>query len=324
MIRKKKPTPTRVSKKSIDISVVIPLVNEEESLRELTGKIHSAISAIRLTYEIIFVDDGSTDRSFEVIQELKSESPAIKAIRFKKNYGKSAALAEGFKSARGNYVITMDADLQDDPGEIPNLIRKLEEGYDLVSGWKKKRYDPIAKTIPSRFFNFVTGVMTGIKLHDFNCGLKAYRREVLQDVSLYGELHRYIPVLADWEGYKKITEIVVQHHPRKYGHTKFGVSRFIRGFLDLVTVLFLSRYVKRPLHFFGLIGAVILLIGIGINAYLTAQWFLGTAIGNRPIIFLGVLLVVVGFQIIFTGLIGEMITHHFQKQQEFPVRERIE
>jgi glycosyltransferase involved in cell wall biosynthesis len=293
-------------------------------LAELSERIDSAVTGMQRSYEIIFVDDGSTDRSFETIKKLKSKFPSIRAVRFRKNYGKSAALAEGFRLAGGKYVITMDADLQDDPGEIPNLVQKLDEGFDLVSGWKKKRYDPISKTIPSRFFNFVTRVMTGIALHDFNCGLKAYRLEVIQDVSLYGELHRYIPALAQWEGYNKITEIAVQHHPRKYGTSKFGVSRFMKGFLDLVTVLFLSRYVKSPLHFFGLIGTIALLIGIGINGYLTVEWFLGTAIGNRPIIFLGVLLIVVGFQIIFTGLIGEMITHHFQKQKEFPVREKID
>lgn len=232
-----------------DISVIIPLLNEEESLTELTDRINAAITGMSRSFEIIYIDDGSSDRSFEVIKQLRSKHGFIKAIQFRKNYGKSAALAEGFKIASGRYVITMDADLQDDPAEIPNLIAKIEEGYDLVSGWKKRRFDPISKTIPSRFFNFVTRVMTGIKLHDFNCGLKAYRREVVRDVSVYGELHRYIPALSKWEGYQRITEIAVQHHPRKYGYSKFGISRFVKGFLDLVTVVFLTRYTKRPLHF---------------------------------------------------------------------------
>lgn len=311
-------------KKLLDISVIIPLLNEEESLPELTERIHKAITGMNRSFEIIYIDDGSTDRSFEVIHRLKAKYAFIKAVQFRKNYGKSAALAEGFKIASGEYVITMDADLQDDPAEIPNLIAKIEEGYDLVSGWKKKRFDPLSKTIPSRFFNYVTRVMTGITLHDFNCGLKGYRSEVVRDVSLYGELHRYIPALAKWEGYQRITEIVVQHHPRKYGYSKFGVSRFVKGFLDLLTVVFLTRYTKRPLHFFGLIGTFFLLIGLGINFYLTVEWFMGSPIGSRPILFLGILLVLVGIQVITTGLIGEMITHHFQKQREFPIREKID
>lgn len=243
----------------MDVSIIIPLLNEAESLHELAERIHAEATKMKWSYEMIFVDDGSTDGSFEVIKKIKEKNPSVKAIRFRKNFGKSDALAQGFKIASGTYVITMDADLQDDPAEIPNLIHKLEEGYDLVSGWKKTRHDPIGKTIPSKFFNFITRLMTGIKLHDFNCGLKAYRHAVIKDVSLYGELHRYIPALAKWEGYSRITEIPVQHHPRKYGYSKFGLSRFIKGFLDLVTVLFLSRYVKRPLHFFGLIGMVFLM-----------------------------------------------------------------
>ncbi|MBX7151586.1 glycosyltransferase [bacterium] len=306
-----------------EISIVIPLLNEEESLSELTTMIAEVIGTMKRSYEILFIDDGSTDRSFEIIRQLQSQNANVRALKFRKNFGKSAALAEGFRRVRGRYVITMDADLQDDPREIPNLIKKLEEGYDLVSGWKKKRFDPIGKTVPSKFFNFVTGLLTGIKLHDFNCGLKAYRSEVVKDVSLYGELHRYIPALAKWEGYGRITEIVVQHHPRKYGYSKFGIARFFRGFLDLVTVLFLSRYVKRPLHFFGFIGVFIFLIGLGINSYLSIDWFLGVPLANRPMLFLGILLMLIGFQILMTGLIGEMITHNSQKTQEHPVREEI-
>ena len=306
------------------ISVVIPLFNEEESLPELTEKIHTVASRMGVVYEIIFVDDGSTDNSYTVIQKLKQQYAAVKALRFRKNFGKSTALSEGFKMATGTYVITMDADLQDDPEEIPHLVNKLQEGNDLVSGWKKVRHDPISKTIPSRFFNYVTRVMSGIRLHDFNCGLKAYRREVVKDVNLYGELHRYIPVLTKWEGYRRITEIVVHHHPRKYGQSKFGLSRFLKGFLDLITVVFLTRYVKRPLHFFGFFGSLSLLAGLGICGYLSLDWFLGTPIGQRPILFLGILLIMIGFQIISTGLIGEMLVHNFNRQKEVPVKERIE
>jgi glycosyltransferase involved in cell wall biosynthesis len=308
---------------SIDISVVVPLLNEEESLPELTERVVQNLTQFGRTFEIVFIDDGSTDKSFDVIRSLKEKYSMIRAIRFRKNFGKSAALSEAFKIVRGQYVITMDADLQDDPDELPNLIRKLEEGFDLVSGWKKIRHDPFSKTIPSRFFNWVTRVMTGIKLHDFNCGLKAYRWEVVNDVQIYGELHRYVPVLAKREGHQRITEIIVKHHARKYGYSKFGLSRFLKGFLDLVTVLFLARYVKRPLHLFGSIGFLVLAIGMGINTYLSFNWFLGVPLGNRPLLFLGVLLVLVGIQIISTGLIGELITHHFHKQEQHSIRERL-
>ncbi len=308
---------------TVGVSVVVPLLNEEESLPELTERVHQNLTQFGRTYEIIFVDDGSTDKSYDVIRSLKEKFPAVRAIRFRKNFGKSAALSEAFKIVRGKYVITMDADLQDDPDELPNLINKLEEGFDLVSGWKKIRHDPFSKTLPSRFFNWVTRVMTGIKLHDFNCGLKAYRRDVVNDVQIYGELHRYIPVLAKREGHQRITEIIVKHHARKYGYSKFGLSRFIKGFLDLVTVLFLARYVKRPLHLFGSIGFLVLAIGMGINIYLSVNWFLGVPLGNRPLLFLGVLLVLVGIQIISTGLIGELITHHFHKQEQHSIREQL-
>ncbi len=307
----------------IGISVVAPLLNEEESLQELTERVHANLTRFGRSFEIIFVDDGSTDKSFDIIRALKEKYPMIRAIRFRKNFGKSAALSEAFKIVRGQYVITMDADLQDDPDELPNLITKLEEGFDLVSGWKKTRHDPISKTIPSRFFNWVTKVMSGIKLHDFNCGLKAYRREVVEDVRIYGELHRYVPVLAKREGYVRITEIAVKHHARKYGYSKFGLSRFLKGFLDLVTVMFLSRYIKRPLHLFGSVGFLVLAVGLGINLYLSVNWFLGVPLGNRPLLFLGVLLVLAGIQIISTGLIGELITHHFHKQEQHSIRERL-
>ena len=233
-----------------DISIVVPLLNEEQSLGELADQITKALAKTSYSYEILFIDDGSTDRSWEIVEQLAEKHVEIQGIRLRRNYGKSDALQTGFDRSSGRFVVTMDADLQDDPNEIPAMIEKLENGADLVSGWKKKRHDPISKTIPSRFFNAVTRWVTGIKLHDFNCGLKAYRKEVVENITLYGEMHRYVPLLAKWEGFGRIEEQVVQHHPRKYGNTKFGISRFLNGFLDLVTLLFINRYVNRPMHFF--------------------------------------------------------------------------
>ena len=233
----------------IELTIIIPVYNEEQSLRELYESLKSALNRMG-RHEILFVDDGSTDGSMRVIHSFRSKDRRVKAIRFRRNYGKSAALSVGFQHARGDIIVTMDGDLQDDPFEIPNLVNEIKKGYDLVSGWKKKRFDPITKTIPSRFFNFVTSLMTGIRLHDFNCGLKAYRREVVKEMKIYGELHRYIPVLAHYQGFK-VGEIPVQHHPRKYGKTKFGVGRFWKGFLDFLSSLFTTRYMRRPLHLFG-------------------------------------------------------------------------
>ncbi|NOY05799.1 MAG: glycosyltransferase family 2 protein [Chlorobi bacterium] len=304
----------------LDLSIVIPLLNEKESLPELAEEIKAVCSQMNVRWEVWFIDDGSTDGSFDILRKLHRQDGRFRVIRFRRNYGKSAALAAGFKQARGKFVVTMDADLQDDPEEIPALLDKLEEGYDLVSGWKKKRYDPITKTIPSKFFNFVTGVLTGIRIHDFNCGLKAYRREVVKAVNVYGELHRYVPVLAKMAGFT-VTEKVVQHHPRKYGKTKFGLSRFLKGFLDLVTVLFTSRYTQRPLHLFGTIGIVFVVLGLGINAYLTYVWIMGYPISNRPLLFLGILLIMVGFQLISTGLLAEMITKSQFNQHHVSTRE---
>jgi glycosyltransferase involved in cell wall biosynthesis len=256
-----------------------------------------------------------------VIKKIKRGDRNVKFISFRRNYGKSAALAVGFEHASGDVIITMDADLQDDPREIPNLLKKLDEGFDLVSGWKKKRYDPITKTIPSRIFNFVVSTLTGIKIHDFNCGLKAYRKEVTQDIKVYGELHRYLPVLAHWAGYK-IGEIVVQHHPRKYGKTKFGVSRFIKGFLDLLTVMFTTRYFKRPLHLFGSIGIFIFVIGFGITFYLSLLKLIeDITLSNRPLFILGVMLTIVGIQFISIGLLGEMITRAYQHIETYSIKE---
>ncbi len=304
-----------------EISIVIPLYNEEQSLRELYDKIRNGLNRIG-RYEIIFVDDGSTDGSIRVLHDLRNRDRRVKIIRFRRNYGKSAALSVGFAKAEGEIIITMDADLQDDPNEIPNLINEIKKGYDLVSGWKKKRFDPLSKTIPSRFFNFVTSILTGIKIHDFNCGLKAYRKEIAKEVEIYGELHRYIPVLAHWLGYK-IGEIPVQHHERKYGKTKFGLGRFWKGFLDLLTVIFTTRYMQRPLHLFGFWGLAFFLVGFVVDLYLVILKFTeGIALSNRPLFVGGVLLIIVGIQFISIGLIGELVTKTRKSaDKEYSIRE---
>lgn len=303
------------------ISIVIPLYNEVESLPELYHQIINVVRENKYNYEIIFVDDGSDDGSLDVIKKIRKGDKNVKFISFRRNYGKSAALAVGFEHAKGDIIITMDADLQDDPREIPNLLKKLNEGFDLVSGWKKKRYDPISKTIPSRIFNFVVSTLTGIKIHDFNCGLKAYRKEVTQDIKVYGELHRYLPVLAHWAGYK-IGEVVVQHHPRKYGKTKFGASRFIKGFLDLLTVMFTTRYFKRPLHLFGSVGIFIFALGFGITFYLSLLKLIeNITLSNRPLFILGVMLTIVGIQFISIGLLGEMMTRAYQHLETYSIKE---
>lgn len=304
-----------------ELSVVIPLFNEEQSLRELYENLRDALSRTG-RYELIFVDDGSTDGSMRVLHDLRHRDRRVKIIRFRRNYGKSAALSVGFSHAEGDIVVTMDADLQDDAQEIPHLVSELKKGYDLVSGWKKKRRDPLSKRIPSRFFNFVTSLMTGIKIHDFNCGLKAYRKEVTREVRVYGELHRYIPVLAHWQGYK-IGEVPVQHHPRRYGKTKFGIGRFWKGFLDLLTVLFTTRYMQRPLHLFGFWGLVSFIAGLVIDGYLVYLKFAdGMSLGNRPLFVGGILLIIVGVQFISIGLIGEMISKARQTtDREYSIRE---
>ena len=307
----------------IDISIVVPLFNEEESLGELTEAIDKAISA-QYSYEILFVDDGSTDTSFEVIKNLSKENSHVKGISFSHNYGKSVALQAGFEQVKGKYVVTMDADLQDDPDEVPEMIQMLKDGLDMVSGWKKERFDPISKTVPSKFFNFVTRKAAGIQLHDFNCGLKAYKREVIDNIYLYGELHRYIPMLAKKEGFSRIGEKIVKHHPRKYGETKFGLSRFINGFLDLITILFVQRYFQKPMHFFGTFGIFLLIAGTGINAYLAVlRLFFNKGIGDRPLLFLGILLMVLGIQLLSTGLIGELVNINHVKKQKPKIREIV-
>lgn len=306
----------------VEISVVIPLLNEEKSLEELYNKISTAIR--NYSFEIVFVDDGSTDSSWKVIGSISENDPRVKAIRFRRNYGKSDALQSGFEVAKGKYVVTIDADLQDDPDEIPALIDMLKDGQELVSGWKKERNDPITKTVPSRFFNYVTRLTTGIHLHDFNCGLKAYRKEVTESIYLYGELHRYVPLLAKWEGFNKIDEKPVKHHPRKYGKTKFGISRFLNGFLDLLTLLIVHRYMQRPMHFFGSLGVLFLLVGGVINLYLAyIKIFYDAILGNRPLLFLGIMLVVVGVQFFSIGFLGDMINKGQVKREKPNISNKI-
>lgn len=301
------------------ISVVVPLYNEEESLRELHALIAKVCDEHNLSREIMFVDDGSTDNSLEVLKELRARDPTVHVLSFLKNNGKSAALQTAFRRARGSFVITLDADLQDDPHEIPALLARLNDKYDLVSGWKRRRYDPISKTVPSKFFNFATGLLSGIHLHDFNCGLKAYRREVVKNLNIYGELHRFLPVLAHKQGFR-VSELPVQHHPRKYGRTKFGMKRFLSGFLDLITVLYLTGFVRNPLHLFGSAGLIAILLGLVINIYLVIGWLQRIWIGNRPLLFLGVLLIVIGVQFFSFGLLAEMMTRQDEKSREYSLK----
>jgi len=307
----------------MDVSIVIPLLNEEASLRELHRAIRAAMDPLGLEWEVVFVDDGSTDSSMDILRGLHAENGNVTVLSFGRNLGKSAALAVGFREASGRAVITMDADLQDDPSEIPRMLAALEEGYDLVSGWKKERKDPLSKRLPSRVFNGVARAVTGLTLHDMNCGLKAYRAEVVKTIRIYGELHRYTPVLAHWAGFR-VTEIPVRHHARKFGRTKYGVERFTRGFFDLITVLFLRRYVTRPLHLFGAIGALLFLGGFAIGVYLTVLKIMGEAIGRRPLLTLGILLMVIGGQFVSVGLLGEMVANLRSDDFSYPLRERLE
>ncbi len=304
------------------ISIVIPLLNEEESLKPLYNGIKKAIAPYSLDYEIIFIDDGSTDNSLQVIKQLVRYDNKVHYFSFRKNYGKSAALNVGFAHAKGDVVITMDADLQDDPEEIPNLLKKISEGYDLVSGWKKVRHDPFIKRHSSKFFNWATRLVSDVKIHDFNCGLKAYRKEVVKNVYIHGELHRYIPVLAGQKGFK-VTEIVVKHHPRRYGKTKFGISRFFKGFVDLLTILMITRYATRPLHLFGFIGTLSFVIGFIIDAYLTYEWmFKNVPLSNRPLLQLGLLMMIVGVQLFAIGLLGELFTHKIPADTSAYIKEK--
>ena len=289
-----------------DVTIVVPLLNESESLPELADGIRAALSDF--AFEVLFIDDGSTDDSWAVIERLHAADPRFGGHRLRRNRGKSAALSIGFKEAKGRFVVTMDGDLQDDPAEVPAMIRKLADGADLVSGWKQKRYDPLSKRLPSKFFNAVTRTMSGIPLNDFNCGLKAYRSEVVKSVKLHGEMHRYIPLLAKWEGFRRIEEQVVNHRARQYGETKFGLERFLRGFLDLLTVLFLTRFAARPMHFFGSLGSLAFAGGFLISLWLSIDKLVfGHPIGDRPLLLFGVLLILVGVQMFTTGLLGQMM-----------------
>ncbi len=313
-----------MDKDNLDLSVVIPLVNEEESLDELYARIKGVLATLDLTSEIIFVDDGSTDNSMTILTRLHQKDPQVRVFQFRKNYGKSAALQQGFRAARGNVIITMDADLQDDPDEIPQLLARIKSGYDLVSGWKRDRKDPFIKRNTSKLFNRVTCMMTGLKIHDINCGLKAYRREVTDTIRVYGQLHRFLPVLAQWEGFL-VGEIPVKHHARKYGSTKFGVSRFTAGFFDLITVLFITRYTKRPLHLFGFVGLVSFIFGLIISIWLAFERiFYQKYLSNRPLLFLGILAIIVGVQFVSIGLLGEMITEGRKGQIDYSVKKILE
>jgi glycosyltransferase involved in cell wall biosynthesis len=310
----------------MDISLVIPLLDEAESLPELTAWIERVMEENRYSYEIIFVDDGSTDGSWKVITELRNKNPRIKGIKFQRNYGKSAGLNEGFRAAQGDVVITMDADLQDSPDEIPELRRMIfEEGYDLVSGWKKKRYDnKLTKNLPSKVFNSAARRMSGIKLHDFNCGLKAYKNKVVKGIEVYGEMHRYVPVLAKGSGFKKIGEKVVEHRARKYGVTKFGWSRFINGFLDLLTIFFMGKFGKRPMHFFGLWGTIFFLIGFVFAVYLIISKIIDSnyPITNRPGFYLSITAIIIGMQLFLAGFLGELISRNASGRNNYLVEER--
>lgn len=315
----------------MDISVVVPLYNEEESLPELTVWIDHVMQDNHFSYEIILVDDGSTDGSWELIEQLSKQNPNVKGIKFRRNYGKSAGLYCGFAQAQGNVVITMDADLQDSPEEIPELYRMItEEKYDLVSGWKKKRYDPVlSKNIPSKFFNWTARRMTGIKIHDFNCGLKAYRKQVIKSIEVYGDMHRYIPVLAKWAGFKKIGEKVVQHQERKYGTTKFGIERFIRGPLDLLSVIFISKFSKRPMHFFGLIGTITFLAGLAAAVWVGAQKLIHTLhnelapkVTDSPYFYISLAAMIIGSQLFLAGFLAELSTRNSSERNSYLIDKR--
>ncbi len=311
----------------MDLSIVIPLIDEEESLPELVAWIEQVMHDNNFNYEIIMVDDGSSDNSWSVIESLRKKNSHIKGIKFQRNYGKSAALNEGFKEAKGEVIITMDADLQDSPNEIP-LLRKmiLEDGYDIVSGWKKKRFDnTLSKTIPSRLFNAATRKVSGIYLHDFNCGLKAYKKKVVKSIEIYGEMHRYIPLLAKWSGFKKFGEKVVEHRRRKYGVTKFGWNRFVNGFLDLASIIFVGKFRKNPMHFFGLWGTFSFLFGLIVFIYLAIIkfFFYQTGMTQRPLFFFAILAMIIGSQLFLAGFLGELISRNSSERNIYLIEEKL-
>jgi len=309
----------------MNISYVVPAYNEEESLPELVALIDKVSKGENWEYEVIIVDDGSTDSTFKIVKEISGKNSSVKGFQFRRNHGKAAALAKGFEVATGEYVVTLDADLQDDPNEFPEMIKMIkEDGYDVISGWKQKRKDPVfTKNIPSKLFNFITSKASGLKLHDYNSGIKAYRKEVVKEVELYGEMHRYIPVLAHWAGYK-VTEKPVVHHERKYGNSKYGLNRFINGFLDLLTVIFINKYTKKPLHLFGSIGLILFGLGMLINIYFFVMWGITGHIHIRPLMLLGVILLILAFQFFSMGLIGELITYNNKKRiQEYVIKDQV-
>ena len=316
----------------MDLSIVVPLVNEHESLPPLVGQLHTVLGAMGVAYEILLIDDGSTDRSWEAIQGLRASDPRVKGIRFGRNYGKSPALIEGFLAAQGMVAITMDADLQDDPDEVPELYRMIrEDGFDLVSGWKKKRYDPLTKTIPTKLFNWTVRRASGVMLHDFNCGLKAYRKEVVKNIEVSGEMHRYIPFIAQKEGFRRIGEKVVKHHRRKYGKTKFGFDRFINGFLDLLTITFVFRFGRKPMHFFGSLGTLMFVLG-----FLATSWLVGVKlwysyglgipaprVADEGLFFVALTAMIIGVQLFTMGFVAELVRRYSPERNVYRVSERL-
>ncbi len=317
----------------LEISLVIPLFNEEESLEKLISWIVQVMNTQGHSYEIWLIDDGSTDNSWAVISALHKQNPAVKGIRFLRNYGKSAALSVGFRHCRGRVVITMDADLQDSPDEIPELYRMItEQGYDLVSGWKKKRYDPPSKTIPTKLFNWATRKVSGLPLHDFNCGLKAYRAEVVKNIEVYGEMHRYLPVIAKWTGFKKIGEKIVEHRPREFGKTKFGLERFINGFLDLISITFVFKFRKKPMHFFGSLGTAFFFVGLIVTMILIGEklydvWILEVParreVTEKPLFYIALTTLIVGVQLFMTGFLAELIFLNSPDKHDYKIKEQI-
>lgn len=317
-----------IKQQNLDVSVVVPLFNEEESLPELHDWIARVMQAQKLSYEIIFVNDGSSDTSWDVILGLNIKNPSVRGIKFQRNYGKSAALFAGFEACNGNVVITMDADLQDSPEEIPGLYKMItQDGYDLVSGWKKKRHDPISKTIPTKLFNWATRKLTSIELNDFNCGLKAYRKSVVKSIEVYGEMHRYVPVLAKFAGFHKIGEKVVEHQARKYGTTKFGLNRFMNGFLDLLTVVFMGKFSKKPMHLFGALGTLMFVIGLGITVYMGIdKVFIDNSkklIASRTEFYIALAAMIIGVQFFLAGFIAELIGRNSTTRNQYLIEESI-
>ena len=314
----------------MELSIVIPLLNERESLAELTTRLHQVIGRMGVGYEVLLVDDGSKDGSWAEILRLSQADARVKGIRMGRNYGKSPALNEGFRAAQGKVVITMDADLQDDPDEVPELYRMItKDGFDLVSGWKKKRHDPLSKTIPTKLFNWATRRVSGVHLHDFNCGLKAYRSEVVKAIEVYGEMHRYIPYIAAKEGFRQIGEKVVLHHPRKHGKTKFGMSRFINGFLDLLTITFVYRFGRKPMHFFGALGTLMFVLGFGASAWLIGEKLyhtfrneLAPRVADQALFFVALTAMIIGVQLFLAGFVGTLVYRYSNERDEYRVIER--